>query len=566
MVRPGHGSDLEPALRRPLSTFAELLGIVGVVLLVLVIRRWWPAVAVIAVLALVSGALAAQGSASSRGPATHARSAQTVAAARAAQTAQAKAKRRRVAHPRAGDSARRPNIVFILADDLSMDLVRFMPQVQALEARGMTFKDYFVSDSLCCPSRATIFTGNFPHDTGVFQNVGPDGGFDAFHNRGEEQDTFNVALQDAGYRTALMGKYLNRYLQEPPSSGILDAYVPPGWDEWDVAGWGYPEFNYSMNENGTVQRFGHRPRDYLTDVLARKGVSFINNSARSGQPFFLELAPFAPHSPFTPAPRDKRDFPGLQAPKPPNFDLLPTSPPRWLAGHQPLTPGKLGRINRAFRRRAQAVQAVDDMIAKIESALAAHGMIKDTYIVFSSDNGLHTGEYRLMPGKLTAYDTDIQVPLVVAGPGVPPDATTDATSGNIDLAKTFTAMGGTTLPSDGHSLMPLLRGGQPTDWRNAMLIEHHGPDTSVIDPDMQDATSGNPTTYEAMRAPGFLYVEYADGERSYYDLTTDPYELHNLASSLTPGQLNRLHRELSALENCNTGDQCWAAGHVSQNP
>ena len=99
-----------------------------------------------------------------------------------------------------------------------------------------------------------------------------------------------------------------------------------------------------------------------------------------------------------------------------------------------------------------------------------------------------------------------------------------------------------------------------------MLIEHHGPDTSVIDPDMQDATSGNPTTYEAMRTPRFLYVEYQDGEREFYDLTSDPYELHNLAASLTPDQRNRLHRELSALENCHTGDQCWAAGHVSQNP
>ena len=464
----------------------------------------------------------------------------------------------------------RPNIVFVLTDDLSSDLVRYMPHVLAMERHGLTFSNYFVSDSLCCPSRASIFTGDFPHDTHVYGNFGTRGGFQAFHRRGEESRTFAVALKRAGYRTAMMGKYLNGYGQVAGQGHIADGaatdvpptYVPPGWNEWDVAGWGYPEFNYTLNEDGVLHRYGHRPNDYLTDVLSRKGVKFIDDAARRHHPFFLELATFAPHSPYTPAPVDKHDFTGLRAPRPPSFDVLPTHPPEWLAPHPPLTHKRLARINWAFRRRAQAVQAVDRMIGRIEQTLSADGLSRSTYLVFSSDNGLHNGEYRLMPGKLTAFDTDIRVPLVVTGPGVKPHSTTNKMSENVDLAKTFTALGGTTLPGDGHSLKSLLNGKSPPRWRDAALIEHQSPPLRVRDPDYQQPASGSPTTYEAMRTDAFLYVEYADGEREFYDLRTDPFELHNIAGRLTDRQLARLHAGLRALERCHGGKGCWRAMHV----
>jgi len=457
---------------------------------------------------------------------------------------------------------RRPNIVFVLTDDLSMDLLPYMPQVRAIQRRGVTFDNYFVSDSLCCPSRASIFTGDFPHDTHVFTNSGPNGGIRAFYAHGDEHETFNVALQRAGYRTAMMGKYLNGYLEGARRAAIPTSEVPPGWNQWDVAGWGYPEFNYRMDINGTVQYYGHQAKDYLTGVLARKGVAFIDRSAQSGHPFFLELATFAPHSPYTPAPRDRHDFPGLAAPEPPNFDVLPTDAPSWLSGHPPLTPHQIARINRAFRRRAQAVQSVDRMIAAIQAALQRNGLLKNTYVVFSSDNGLHTGEYRLMPGKLTAFDTDIHVPLVIAGPGIPAGATTDAMAENVDLGETFAALGGTSLAGDGHSLTSLLRGGAPPDWRNAVLVEHHGPAVDRDDPDAQSTDSGNPPTYNALRTGSFLYVEYVNGEREYYDLRTDPYELHNIVASLPPARLQQLHQALTTYEHCHGAAACWVAGHV----
>jgi N-acetylglucosamine-6-sulfatase len=457
-------------------------------------------------------------------------------------------------------ASRRPNIVFVLTDDLSIDLLRFMPEVQALATRGATFENYFVTDSLCCPSRASIFTGRFPHDTGVYTNAGKDGGIGAFYANNNEQTSFNIPLAQAGYRTAMMGKYLNRYLQ--PGAPVAPTYVPPGWSEWDVAGWGYPEYDYPMNINGIVHQFGHSPHDYLTNVITRRGVDFINAAADAHKPFFLELAPFTPHAPYTPAPRDAKKFPGLAAPRPQSFNTLPTNPPRWLDGHPPLGPGQIARINRAFRRRAQDVQSIDRMLGTIEAAVQARGLTRDTYIVFSSDNGYHTGEYRLMPGKLTAFDTDIHVPLVVAGPGVPAGASIPQMTENVDLASTFTAIGGTTLPdsSDGHSFLGLLHGGQGVAWRrDAVLIEHHGPAVDPTDPDAQSGPSGNPTTYEAMRTKSFLYVEYADGEREYYALKSDPSELHNMIDTVPPARLSRLHGDLLALEHCHDAGGCWTA-------
>src|ERR1700753_2554307 len=193
----------------------------------------------------------------------------------------------------------KPNIVFVLTDDLAMNLVQYMPHVLGLKKTGTTFDNYTVTDSLCCPSRSSIFSGRFPHDTGVYTNSGSDGGFNTFHGRGEESYTFATDLQTPGARTAMMGKYLNGYLPK-------DKFVPPGWNEWDVAGNGYPEYNYNLLENGQVKHYGH---DYLTDVLSAKASSFIGSSVQAGKPFLVEVASFAPHAPYTPDDPDKDKFP-----------------------------------------------------------------------------------------------------------------------------------------------------------------------------------------------------------------------------------------------------------------
>jgi N-acetylglucosamine-6-sulfatase len=463
-------------------------------------------------------------------------------------------------------SARRPpNIVFVLTDDLSWDLVRFMPHVRALESRGLTFTRYVVTDSLCCPSRSSIFTGLYPHDTGVFTNTGPDGGFNAFRAHHLGKLTFAVALQQRGYLTSLLGKYLNGY--EP---GTLR--VPPGWDDWHVAGDGYSEFNYNLNENGKLVHYGgpSNPANYLTDVLARRATSFIGRAAHAHKPFMLEVATFAPHDPYVPAPRNANDFPGLRAPRDPSFNRANVDPPSWLGVRKRLGPKMLRILDTAFRKRAQAVEGVDRLIAEVEAALREHGLAGDTYIVFSSDNGYHIGQHRLEEGKLTAFDTDIRVPLVVAGPGVPRGRTVSRLAENVDLYPTFLGLAGATPHHlvDGHSLVPLLRGRQEWNWRTAALIEHHGPDVDPTDPDYEKGKlGGNPTSYEAIRLVGAtiarrpvsdaVYVEYRNGQREYYDIARDPYERVNVYSRLDAAQRAQLHGILRRLSNCHGPAACW---------
>jgi N-acetylglucosamine-6-sulfatase len=465
---------------------------------------------------------------------------------------------------RSAGSARntRPNIVFVLTDDLSWNLVRYMPHVVQMQRQGATFGNYFVTDSLCCPSRASILTGRFPHDTRVYDNSPPEGGYRVFHERGEEAQTFAVALQRAGYRTALMGKYLNGYTpgaQEAPGR----SYVPPGWSEWHVAGNGYPEYGYRMNNNGRVRAYGYKRRDYLTDVLARKGLSFIDRSVARRQPFLLELATFAPHAPYTPAPGDAGSFPGLHAPRTPAFNTVGSSEPSWLSHFAPLGPGQVASIDAKFRRRAQAVQAVDRMIAQVQSRLAADGVARDTYIVFSSDNGLHMGEHRLQPGKLTAFDTDVRVPLIVTGPGVPGGRTVAQLTENVDLCPSFERLAGARVPAsvDGRSLVALMHGRPVANWRKEILVEHHGRVYDRADPDLPTRGAGNPPSYEAIRTAHSLYVEYADGEREYYDLRRDPFELNNAAGSLAPAHALALHGTLARMQGCHGARACWRAQH-----
>lgn len=461
-------------------------------------------------------------------------------------------------------SAAHPNIVFVLTDDLSTDLVRYMPHVLALEKHGTTFTNYTVTDSLCCPSRASIFTGRFPHDTGIFTNGGPDGGFGTFYRRGEEQTTFATALERTGYRTALMGKYLNGYVPGH-RLGAKRPYVPPGWSEWDAAGGGYREFNYHLNQNHKVVRYGSRRSDYLTDVLARRATQFVSTCPIAHQPFFLELATFAPHRPYVPAPRDKHAFPGLTAPRPASFDRLPLHAPPWIAHLPSMSHEQVSHVDWVFRRRVQSDLAVDRAIGDLESTLQRLGDSSDTDIFFSSDNGYHLGQHRLLPGKMTAFDTDIRVPLVAAGPGVAVDHICPAVVQNVDLAPTFEALAGLApAPGiDGHSLVPLLRGRLPRHWRTAALIEHHGPvNETTAGPDLESELSQNPPSYDAMRTATYVYVEYADHSRELYDLVRDPDETDNLVPQLSPRAAQMLHDSLRALASCHGAVACWQAGHV----
>jgi N-acetylglucosamine-6-sulfatase len=453
---------------------------------------------------------------------------------------------------------RRPNIVFVLADDLSTDLIACMPHLLHMQKRGATLANYFVTESLCCPSRASIFTGRFPHNTGIHTNTEPEGGYLEFFKRGHEDATFATALAAAGYRTAMIGKYLNGYQPR-------NIHVAPGWSEWDVAGDAYLEFNYELNQNGRIVRYANRPEHYLTDVLSGLAVKFIREQT-SATPFFIEIATFAPHRPTTPAPRDATAFRQSRAPRTSAFNAAPgPDAPRWLAPLPPLSHADIALIDGEHRKRTQAVLAIDAMIGAIDAAVADIGAADNTYFVFSSDNGYHMGEHRLMPGKLTPYDTDIHVPLIVTGPGIPAGLVVTEITENIDVAPTFVELGSAApLPNvDGESLVALLHGGKVEEWRKSALIEHRGPLRAATDPDFPINRSGNPTSYEAIRSADSLYIEYFDGEREYHDLIADPYELQNTYASLTSERKTELHALLDKLRNCRGTSDCNAERSIA---
>lgn len=455
----------------------------------------------------------------------------------------------------------KPNVVLVQTDDLSSDLVRYLPEVQRMQREGADFTDYSVTDSLCCPSRSSLLSGEFPHNTGVFTNSGKDGGYRTFRRNGGEDSTIGTELQNAGYQTGFMGKYMNGYQPAATVNGDPN-HVPPGWNTWDVAGEGYNEYDYQLNENGKVVKYGHRPSDYLTDVLNRKGNEFIRSSSAAGKPFYLQLNTFSPHGPFTPAPRHADAFPGLTAPRDPAFNEADVSDkPGWLRDLPAIDAQRQAKLDERYRLRAQSVQAVNDMLAEIRSTLQQTGQADNTYVMFTSDNGYHMGEHRLTEGKQTAFQTDVVVPLTVTGPGVPAGLRSAAQVENIDLRPTFAELAGAAPPPDvdGRSFVPLLHD-RPIPWRTTSLVEHHGPNKLPQDPDRQRRSQGNPPTYYAIRTPGGTYVEYDNGDREYYDRRTDPDQLTNTYGSLPEAERNSLHAALAELRGCRGAAQCFPAG------
>ncbi|MBT0770158.1 sulfatase [Kineosporia sp. J2-2] len=450
----------------------------------------------------------------------------------------------------------RPNIVFVLTDDLSMNLLPYLPTVQRMQDEGTAFAQNFTTDSLCCPSRASIFTGRYPHSTGIYRNSGPQGGFKTFMKKGLDSDTFGTDLQAAGYKTAMMGKLLNQY--EP------DGQTPAGWDEWALAGMAYKQYDYTLNQNGTTVKYGSDPEDYMTDVIGARGRDFVARKAAANEPFMLEVATFTPHKPYPVAPRHQGLFKNLKAPRTAAYDTMPSPAPAWMAKHQ-LTRAEIKRMDRDFRKRVQGVQAVDDLVRGLWEQIRASGIEDNTYLVFSSDNGYHMGEYALLSGKMTAYDTDVHVPLVVVGPDVAKHRTVNALTSNIDLRATFGEIAGQPTPeiSDGQSLAALwstTKKSSPVTDRDLVLIEHRGPDLIVGgDPDYEGFRSANPPGYDALRSRDFLYIEYLHGETEYYDLRTDPDELHNIAGTLSKKRLAGLSAKLHEVATCTGHVQCAKA-------
>jgi N-acetylglucosamine-6-sulfatase len=435
----------------------------------------------------------------------------------------------------------KPNIVFLLADDDDSVSIASMPHVQELLVRqGMSFRNAFACFPLCAPARASMLTALHAHNHGIGYNATATADFRA---SGRESSTVAVKLQQAGYRTALIGKYVNQYEGD---------YVPQGWDVWasvfsDVGSNAY--YNYWIRENNQVVSYGDAPSDYLTDVLAQRSLAFVRQSMQQRQPFLLWLAPSAPHVPAVSAARHASEFPSAIAPRTASFNEPDVSDkPEYVRNMPLLGPSDIDDTDALYRDRLRAMLAVDEALASLVDAVTQAGQLDNTWFIFTSDNGFMMGQHRFGRGKDAPYEASLLVPLVVRGPNVPANVTRDHMVTLVDLGATLFALAGP-LPTDnsidGRSLLPLLGASPPatTDWRSEVLIEHlmqtPGP-TAVPD-------------YTGLRTATEVYVEYKTGEAEYYNLAKDPDEMVNtpLAASVASSWASRL----AAVRNCR-GSAC----------
>jgi N-acetylglucosamine-6-sulfatase len=461
----------------------------------------------------------------------------------------------------------RPNIVVIETDDQTAEEMRVMRYTQSLlGAQGTTFDNSFVSLSLCCPSRATFLTGQYAHNNGVLTNSLPNGGYQKL----DHSNTLAVWLQRAGYATALVGKYLNGY-----GSKGTQTQVPPGWTEWH-AGVNLSFFNWTMNENGTLVRYGSSPGDYQSDVLSAKAVDVIQRRAPQAQPLFMWVTYHAPHSggPREPddrgvatvnvGPKYKDRFAAEPLPSMPSLNEADVSDkPLGIRNRPLLTQQKIAAIREAYQQQLESLLSVDDGVKAIVDALRASGELDNTLLVFTDDNGFFHGQHRVPSGKVLLYEPSIRVPLLMRGPGIPKGKHFQQLVANIDLAPTIVdaANAKPGLVMDGKSLLPLLR--HPgSQWGRDLLIER-GPagaakqgaamgEIGTGDDGNQGKTAApGDQRFVGIRTPRYLYAEYANGENELYDLAKDPDELNNLAVDAGYGSVRaELARRLAKLRSC----------------
>lgn len=477
----------------------------------------------------------------------------------------------------------RPNIILVLADDLDVRLgtMNYTPHIQALLAQnGMVFENALVPVSLCCPSRVSLLRGQYVHNHEIYTNGPPDGGFQRALELDLEDATIATVLHDTGYRTGLVGKYLNGY----PLPEAL-TYIPPGWDEFyspssDAAYLGY---NYTMNMNGIPETFGSTPEDYITDVLSRTAVNFITRTVPTGEPFFLYIGTYAPHGPSTPAPRHLGLFNDVIAPRGGSFNEADNSDkPPFISTLDLLTEEEIEALDVKYRNRLRSMQAVDEMIASLVEILQSTGTLSNTYIIFTSDNGYHMGQHRFLAGKYTNYEEDLRVPLVIRGPGVLANQVSTALVSTMDLAPTFAEIAQTAMPAfvDGRSLLGLLAG-STAPWRQVFFLEQYpyfsqaGDDPTLrnglLEPDEPDQTwramqaaaslcnsdvEPKPI-YTGIRGTRYKYVEHHACDRELYDLLNDPFELNNIYGQTSAAIRFELAAWLQVMESC-AGDTCRA--------
>jgi arylsulfatase A-like enzyme len=518
-------------------------------------------------------------------------------------------------------AVQKPSFVVIPTDDSTLDQlyaslnvggveVQAMPYTLSLIAgRGITFNRYYVPYPLCCPSRTSLLTGRYSHNNNVRGNVPPNGGFTGFKARQAYGHNLAPWLQAAGYRTIHIGKFLNGYGDEPFDDG---KDVPPGWSSWHSvlnADTHHYFYGYTLNDNGVLdgpfgdsgswetREYGERddfgcpnaalngkPCFYATDKFNALAWEELNATSPE-QPFYLQMDYTAPHGDFRrpagpePAPRHYNTFAGAPFPHDRSQGFNEgnvNDKPRFIREAPYLSLQDIHTYRVYYQKALESLRSIDEGVKLIVDTLGGLHRLRNTYIIFTSDNGFFYGEHRLTGGKFLAYEPSTHLPLLIRGPGIKPGTSTGELAANIDIAPTVLELAGATADKsiDGRSLVPYMKdpslrsrrpilfesfvetadveaNGEPTAQRTVKEVRPRhrgdGASASIVAP---------PKDYEGIRLGPYKYIEWPDGEKELYDITKDPDELNNVVRvrNLSPIRAF-LHAQLIRLESC-VGRRC----------
>jgi arylsulfatase A-like enzyme len=473
-----------------------------------------------------------------------------------------------VAHKR--PDAGPPNIVMLIMDDLDDDVWQnalqrgLLPRIQAdVIDHGTTFDNMYVGDSLCCPSRTTYLTGQYPHNHGILDDFGAHGGFANFN---ADNHTLATWLHAKGYRTALIGKYLNGYgMTDKDQDG---KYIPPGWDYWRALT-SHKQYDYDMSVQGVMTHFGSTEADYQEDVLNGMAVDFLN--ADNSQPVFITLTPTAPHYEGS----EKNDDDGIwvrPAKRYADTPRLPVIPPESLPSFNEADMSDKPKFMRSlplvdvdaqrdgYNSKVASIRAIDDMLGAVVDTLTAQGRLANTLFIVTSDNGFEYGSHRRL-GKTDVYEESARVPMVIRGPGQTTPSEVHDWALNIDWAPTIVDFAGASpdITMDGTSLAQWVRAGTGPQ-RKGMLVEQLSDYFFVTHPLQREvrsrdsAITGDPTGNTTL-----VYIETLDQtgkkvtDTEFYDMSVDPYELQSLDKSTDKArirQMKQLKKEVKALHKC----------------
>lgn len=540
----------------------------------------------------------------------------------------------------------RPSFVVIQTDDETLDElyavfnaggvdIRPMPTtLSQIAGRGITFSRYYVSYPLCCPSRVSLMTGRYAHNHNDRGNVPPNGGYSGFKARAAYTHNIATWLQGAGYRTIHIGKFLNGYGDEPFDNGTD---VPPGWNAWHTvlnSDTDHYFYGYTLNDNGSIdgpfgdsgswdtREYGERdyfgcptttiedkPCLYETDVFSRIASEELMGTPPE-QPFYLQLDYTAPHGDYRrpagpePAPRDYTLFDG--APYPHNREEgfnegNVNDKPRFIREAPYLSPEEIHTYRVYYDKVLASLRAVDDGVKTVLDTLGVEHRLRNTYILFTSDNGFFFGEHRLTGGKFLAYEPSTHLPLLIRGPGIKPGTTTGQLAANIDIAPTILELAGVKADKsiDGESMVPFMRDSSLRT-RHAILfesfvqtsdVEENGGGPAAAPASVAAGQTGGgpsinqrpawlnrrerrqerrashakasivapPKDYEGIRLGPYKYIEWPDGEKELYDINKDPNELNNIVRVPNYFPIRAfLHAQLIRLEAC--------VGHTCREP